>query len=396
MADTSYHHGIRNYEESAGLAVASNIATAVIALLGTADDADATVFPLNTPVLIDRPGDYVAIAGAAGSLGKALKAIALQSGTVPTIVVRVEEGDTPADTTANLIGTTTATGMKTGVQAFLTAEAKTGVMPTIFGAPYLDTKEVTTAVLAVAKSLSGFTYAAAIGNTMSEAILYAKGFGDREVLFLWPDFLAFDVNTKTTDILAAPAVAMGLRAQVDGTDGVAKVLSNVLVKGVTGISKDVFYDIMATGTDADLLNAGNVGTLINRAGFRFWGSRTPAQDTDFLFENYTRTAQLVARRVASIAIQFADKPAYKSILRDLRAAVEKELANLVAENVIIAGKAWFDPSKNNATFAKAGKFALSYDYAPYPPIEDLSLYQVFSDDYFGQLVASATANTSAS
>ena len=50
MAD--YLHGVRVLELNDGTRPIRTIPTAVIGLVCTADDADATVFPLDTPVLL--------------------------------------------------------------------------------------------------------------------------------------------------------------------------------------------------------------------------------------------------------------------------------------------------------------------------------------------------------
>ncbi|RBF83593.1 phage tail protein, partial [Xanthomonas oryzae pv. oryzae] len=48
---TAYHHGVRVIEFSAGTRTIRTVSTAVVGLVATADDADATIFPLNKPVL---------------------------------------------------------------------------------------------------------------------------------------------------------------------------------------------------------------------------------------------------------------------------------------------------------------------------------------------------------
>jgi uncharacterized protein len=67
---------------------------------------------------------------------------------------------------------------------------------------------------------------------------------------------------------------------------------------VTGLSASVYWDLQTTGTDADLLNQACVTTLIRKDGFKFWGQRTCSDDPLFLFENYTRTAQVLADTMA--------------------------------------------------------------------------------------------------
>ncbi|EPA8560849.1 phage tail protein, partial [Yersinia enterocolitica] len=86
-----YHHGVRVLEINEGTRVISTVSTAIVGMVCTSDDADATAFPLNTPVLIT---DVLAAAGKAGkkgSLAASLLAIAEQARPV-TVVVRVASG----------------------------------------------------------------------------------------------------------------------------------------------------------------------------------------------------------------------------------------------------------------------------------------------------------------
>ena len=47
-----FHHGVSVQEISGGTRPLRTVSTATIGLVAIADDADATTFPLNTPVLI--------------------------------------------------------------------------------------------------------------------------------------------------------------------------------------------------------------------------------------------------------------------------------------------------------------------------------------------------------
>lgn len=149
----------------------------------------------------------------------------------------------------------------------------TGVKPRILGVPGLDTKEVAVALASVCQKLRAFGYISAWGcKTISEVKAYRQNFSQRELMVIWPDFLAWDTVISTTTTAYATARALGLRAKIDQEQGWHKTLSNVGVNGVTGISASVFWDLQESGTDADLLNESGVTTLIRRDGFRFWGS----------------------------------------------------------------------------------------------------------------------------
>lgn len=277
---SDYHHGVQVLEINDGTRVISTVSTAIVGMVCTASDADAETFPLNKPVLITNVQSAIAKAGKKGTLAASLQAIADQSKPV-TVVVRVEDGTGDdeetklAQTVSNIIGTTDENGQYTGLKALLAAESVTGVKPRILGVPGLDTKEVAVALASVCQKLRAFGYISAWGcKTISEVKAYRQNFSQRELMVIWPDFLAWDTVTSTTATAYATARALGLRAKIDQEQGWHKTLSNVGVNGVTGISASVFWDLQESGTDADLLNESGVTTLIRRDGFRFWGNRT--------------------------------------------------------------------------------------------------------------------------
>lgn len=377
---TDYHHGVRVVELSDGRRPIRTIETAIIGLVATAADADAAFFPLNTPVLVTDVLAAIGKAGIAGTLSRTLEAIA-DHGSPVCVVVRVEQGADAAATNTNVIGTVTAGGQYTGLKALLAAQAKLGVKPRILGCPGLDTLPVATELVAIAKKLRGFAYVSGIGATKEEVVTYRDNFGDREVMVIWPDFQFFDVDESTTITTPAVARALGLRAQIDEDIGWHKTLSNVPVQGVTGISKDVYWDLQDPSTDAGYLNANEVTTLIRRDGFRFWGSRTCATDPLFAFENYTRTAQVLADSIAEAHLWAVDKPLNPSLARDIIEGVNAKFRELKALGYIIDGKAWYDPAVNDEVTLKDGKLYIDYDYTPVPPLENLQFRQRITDRY---------------
>lgn len=338
-------------------------------------------FPLNTPVLVTNALDAIGNAGTTGTLPAALDAIADQA-NAPIVVVRVEEGSDESETTANAIGTVTPQGKKTGLKALLAAEQNLGVKPRIIGVPGLDTESVTAESVAIAQKLRAFVYASCHGcDNIEEAILYRDGFGARELMLIWPDFVAFDVNTATSSTAYAVARAMGMRAKIDQQVGWHKTLSNVAVNGVTGIDKDVHWDLQDPNTDAGLLNANEVTTLIQRDGFRFWGSRTCSADPLFQFENYTRTAQILADTIAEAHMWAVDKPMHPSLAKDIIEGINAKFREMKALGLLIDATAWFDDVANTKDTLKAGKLYIDYDYTPVPPLENLLLRQRITDRY---------------
>ncbi|AHJ77009.1 MULTISPECIES: phage tail sheath protein [Kosakonia] len=392
---SDYHHGVQVVEINDGTRVISTVSTAIVGMVCTASDADAATFPLNEPVLITNVQSAIAKAGTKGTLASSLQAIADQAKPV-IVVVRVAEGsgdDAQAQTISNIIGTTDANGKYTGLKALLTAEAVTGVKPRILGVPGYDTQEVATALAPICQKLRAFGYVSAWGcKTISDAIKYRENFSQRELMVIWPDFLAWDTVANASATAYATARALGLRAYIDQSVGWHKTLSNVGVNGVTGISTPVFWDLQESGTDADLLNQAGVTTLIRKDGFRFWGNRTCSDDPLFLFENYTRTAQVIADTMADAHMWAVDKPITATLIRDIIDGINAKFRELKSNGYIVDATCWFDESANDAETLKAGKLYIDYDYTPVPPLENLTLRQRITDKYLANLVSSVNSN----
>lgn len=378
---TDYHHGVRVVEVNDGIRPIRTIATAVIGIVCTADDADATYFPLNTPVLVTNIMTAIGKAGTDGTLAKTLDAIA-DHGAPIVVVVRVAEGLDAAATTTNVIGSVTVGGQYTGMQALLAAEAKIGVRPRILACPGLDTQDVAAALATIAQKLRAFAYVSAWNcDTVSAAVAYRANFSQRELMLIWPDFLAFNVATSATETAWATARAVGLRAKLDEDIGWHKTLSNIGVNGVAGITKDVFFDLQNPATDAGLLNADEVTTLVRRDGFRFWGSRTCSDDPLFAFENYTRTAQILADTIAEAHMWAVDKPMHPSLVKDIIEGINAKFRELRGLGYIVDARAWYNTEVNDATTLKSGKLYIDYDYTPVPPLENLVFQQRITDRY---------------
>ncbi|WP_288398592.1 phage tail sheath protein [uncultured Serratia sp.] len=383
-----YHHGVRVVEINDGTRVISTVSTAIVGMVCTAEDADASVFPLDTPVLITDVLAASGKAGKKGTLAASLRAIAEQAKPV-TVVVRVATGKDAAETTSNIIGGANAEGRYTGMKALLSAQAELGVKPRILGVPGLDNQEVATALAGICQQLRAFGYISAYGcKTVQEATKYRDNFSQRELMLIWPDFVSWNTSANQSDIAYATARALGLRAKIDTETGWHKTLSNVGVNGVTGITASVFWDLQAPGTDADLLNEACVTTLIRKDGFKFWGSRTCSDDPLFMFENYTRTAQVLADTMAEAHLWAVDRPVTPTLVRDMIDGINAKFRELKSAGLIIDGNCWYDESANTKETLKAGKLFIDYDYTPVPPLEDLTLRQRITDRYLANLAAS--------
>ncbi|MBH9536922.1 phage tail sheath subtilisin-like domain-containing protein [Novosphingopyxis sp. YJ-S2-01] len=378
--DTLFH-GIKVNEPLIGIRPLLGVASAVIGLVATAPDADAAMFPLDKPVLITDIRTALGKAGEQGTLPLSLGAIADQVSPV-CVVVRVEQGADVTGTEANLVGDAAA---YSGVHALLAAESHLGVRPRILGIPGLDSRDGVAELLIVAKKLRGFVYASCNGAaSIAEAVTYRGEFSERELMLIHPDWSGFSGH--------AVAAAMGLRAKIDEDTGWHKTLSNVPVSGVTGMSAPVFFDLQDASTDAGVLNAAPVTTLVRMNGYRYWGNRTCSDEAQFAFESAVRTSQVLQDTIAQGLAWAVDKPLSPQPIRDVRETIDAEFRPLKGEGRIIGAETLpLDPALNSADALAAGRVVIDYDYTPCAPAENMTLNQRISDRFYASFADQVAA-----
>lgn len=270
MADT-FLHGIEVLDIDDGARVIQTASTSVIGIVGTAPNADATVFPLNTPVLIAGSRAMAAklIAGTSvsdnGTLPDAVNHILDQTGAV-IIVVRVDKGISDAATLANVLGgVDPTTGNYNGIQAFLAAEPALGFKPRILIAPGFTHQRVTNglATLTVTAQGSGYT-----DGTYSLTISGGGGTGAAATATVSGGKVTAGTITNSgsgytsTPTFALPAGAgSGTGATFAGTVGTT---ANAVVSALVGIADRLRAVIIADGpstTDAGAIAyAGDFGS----------------------------------------------------------------------------------------------------------------------------------------
>lgn len=376
-----YHHGVSITEISGGTRNLQTIRTGVIGMVGTAPDADPAVFPENVPTLVTDINSVLGKAGDQGTLAMSLDAIASQCSPIG-VFVRAPAGADEAETTSNVIGTVTASQQYTGLQALLVAQSILGVQPRVLGAPGLDNQSVTTKLVELAQKLRAFAYARCVGETVSEMIAYRKQFGARELMLIAPNFLKWNASTNTAESVAATAFALGLRPKIDSEQGWHRCISNVAVNGAEGIDKDISWNLLSSDTDAGLLNQAGITTLINKNGYRFWGSRTCASSSLFHFETATRTAQIIAETIADNMFSVVDGVMVPNSARDIIDTTNAKLTEWTRLGFLLGGECWYDDRANTKEKLKDGIIEFDYDFNPVPPMENPRFNQRITDKYF--------------
>lgn len=373
-------HGLTITESATGPRPVKEASLAVIGLIATADgstteiaDALDAQFPLDTPVLVENIRTAISNAGDEGTLKSALEAIADQT-TPNIVVVRVATEVDPDDEEANVIGGVTD-DVYTGMQALLSAEAVVGVRPRILGAPGLNTADITAALVVIAKKLRAFVYAAPIAETVAAAITERGGYSARELMLIYAD---------TTNVFDGDAIAraMGLRARIDEEQGWHKTLSNVAMDGVTGIDRDLNFDLFDPSTPVGLLNDAEITTIIRKTGFRFWGNRTCSDEAEFAFESSVRTSHALQDEIADIMQPFMDNPMNTALIKDILETGNARFRKLITAGQIIGAEMFFDAEDNSASDLAAGRAKFRIEYTPAAPLENPEIGLIITDYYY--------------
>lgn len=381
----SRHHGITANEFTHGVRAISDISTAIIGMVCTADDADNAAFPLNTPIFHTSAYNVLGKAGEKGTLAKSLDAIVDQA-DAQIVIVRVPESDNADTLKANVIGSATG-GNYTGLKALRRAKAITGQTPKILGVPEMDSQDVVTELVGLAQATRAFVYASAGGaENISEVTSYRQNFGQRELMLIDNDFLAFDTTAKTNKPAATIARVLGARAKLDTQIGWHKSISNTEINGVSALKYGRTFDLLDKNCDANTLNNSDVTTLIRENGFRVWGNRTCSSDPMLAFEVAVRSAQIIQETIASAFLWAMDKPMHPSLIEDIIMGINAKLAEYVNKGYILGARVFLDKGKVTPQAIQAGQFDFDYEWTYVPPLENMVFNQHNTDTFFINLV----------
>lgn len=381
---TEFLHGTRAKNRNDGYIELRVKSTAVIAAICTSSDADADFFPVNQCILVTNLDAAIAKSGTQGTLRETLTAIQEEVNT-NIVVVRVEEGETPEITTANIIGTINSDDSRTGLKALELAQ-ETGVVPTIFIIPKYDTdKSVAIALAEHTKNYEGFSYISASHCENIAAVLaYREELSYDEVMLIYGDVITFNSTVGLPTEAYAVAKIAGLRAKLDQDIGWHQSISNNALSNVQGLTKPVTYKpINGYGTEANTLNEKGITVFVRDDGYRVWGNRTcAAADSDKYFEVFTRSAQVVTLTLANLLKSITqDKPMTRKLLETFQARGDRLLAQWTREGRILGGNVILDPDKNGVDNLMSGRPDWLVKFTPIPPLESPGIEVMITDEH---------------
>lgn len=368
-------HGVTANEFTHGARHISDIATNIIGIVATADDADATVFPATKPIFSTSVSALIDKAGSKGTLAKSLDAIADQA-DAQIVVVRVPGSTKAPEQKANVIA---------GIKALAKAPAHTGYKPKIIGAPELDDADVTAELVVTANALEGFVYASAGGAENITALTqYKNGFGQKNLMLIDNEFMTFGAS-KTQETAATVARILGARAMLDQKIGPHKSISNTEIQGVSALKYPRSFGLLDINSDANTINNLNITTLIRENGFRVWGNRTCSADPAWAFEPTVRVSSVIKETIAESFLWAMDKPMHPSLMIDIINSINAKLAEKVYQGWLLGAQVFIDPKKIEKERVAGGIFAFDYEFTVAPPLENIELNQHISDRFIVNL-----------
>jgi len=380
-------HGVDVIELDGGSRPIRTVRSSVIGLVGTAADADADIFPINTPVLIAGSRTEAAKLGAAGTLPSAIDGIFDQAGAV-VIVVRVEHDADANQQLANIIaGVEASTGMYQGVHALLGAESALGFAPKLLVVPgFTHEKAVVSEMLGIADRLRAIIIADGPSTNDADAITYRNEFGSPRVYLVDPAAKVFDTVTATeVNQPMSPRVA-GLIAKSDNDRGFWWSPSNVEIYGIVGTERNIDFTLGDSNARANLLNENEVATVINQKGYRLWGNRTCSSDPKWAFVSVRRTADLINESVLRAHLWAVDRNISATYIEDVVEGVNDYLRHLKAIGAIVGGTCWADPDLNTPDQIEQGKVYFDFDFSPSYPAEHVTFRSSLVNDYLEEIL----------
>jgi phage tail sheath protein FI len=371
MSD-NFLHGVSVVEVESGARAIEGVSSSVIGVIGTAPDAVAEGFPLNTPVLMTGNAADMAKLGTTGTLPTAIAGILAQTGA-NIVVVRVAEGGDANETLLNVIGGITNENY-TGVHAFLVSKSRLGVAPRILIAPKFCSQEVVAEIIPIAERLRAIIVADCPTETDAAAITFATACASQRVYVIYPQL----INTKNETVAASPYVA-GVIARTDKEQGFWCSPSNKVINGIVGLSKPVDFALGDSNCKANYLNENGIATIVNQDGYRLWGNRSTSAEAAYKFLCVRRTADMISNSILRAHLWAVDRNIVKNYLTDVTESVNAYLATLKSQGAILQGKCFANKELNTAANIAEGKVYFDFSFTPAYPAEQVT-FRAFLDN----------------
>ncbi len=243
---------------------------------------------------------------------------------------------------------------------------------------------VVSELLGLAERLKAVIIADGPNTTDADALTYAADYGSKRVYVVDP-FVTVAHGENIVNEPSSAAVA-GLIAKIDNDRGFWWSPSNQNINGILGTARPIDFALGDKNSRANLLNEGNVATIIRENGFRLWGNRTCSADPKFAFLSVVRTADIINDSIMRAHLWAVDRNITKTYIDDVEESVNAYIRGLIAQGALIGGKCYADPDLNSAASIAEGKVWFNIDFTPPYPAEHVIFRSRIVNDYLEDLV----------
>ncbi len=390
MSDPTFGISITRIDNEPRPAVYSDMS--VVGIIGTAPDADALVFPLNTPVFLysDDAAKLDAL-GDGGTLRDAVLLINAQLGefqvAAKVVIVRVAEGVDAAATIANIVGN----GTTTGLSAFLDAGPVLGVIPRLLCAPGFTSQRTGTNANAVCAALPPIcakllAHAVVDGpaTTEQDAIDWRETISSDRLIPVDPAVKVLSSGAPVVVPLSPAVIGVGVRRDHEKQGRPFHSWANQPVQGIVGPSRPINFSLTDGATEGQRLLSANIGVLLRgemgvesaiaQGGFIFVGTDNAGEDDLWRFYNVTRGRDYIhLMLLRTLRIYLGRFNITGQTVQAIVNTMESAMRDLKADGDILGYEIKFTRDQNSPEQLRQGRFTVNFAAEEAPVLRYLGI-----------------------
>jgi phage tail sheath protein FI len=414
MSDPTFGISITRIDNEPRPAVWSDMA--VVGIIGTAPDADALLFPLDTPVfLYSDDATKLTALGASGTLKDAITLINAQLGefqvAAKVVVVRVEAGADVDETIANIVGD----GIATGLHAFLDAGPLLGVIPRLICAPGHTSQRAegeANAVCAALPSICARLLAHAVvdgpATSSQDAIDWRETISSDRLIPVDPAVKMLVGGVATVVPLSPAVIGIGVRRDHEKQGRPFHSWANQAVQGIVGPSRPIGFSLTDGATEGQTLLSHNIGVLLRgelgvetaiaSGGYVFVGTDNAGEDDLWRFYNVTRGRDYIhLMLLRTLRFYLGRFNLTGQTIQAVQNTMVMALRDLKADNDILGFEVKFTRDQNSPEELRLGRFTVSFAAEEAPVLRYLGIqssrYRPALDALLGDLISQVGAVT---
>lgn len=351
----------------------------VVGIIGTAPDADAAVFPVDTPVfLYSDDATKLTALGATGTLRDAITLLNAQLGAfqvaAKVVVVRVAEGVDADATIVNIVGD----GVSTGLSAFLSAGPELGVIPRLLCAPGFtsqpsspDANAVCAALPAICEKLFAHAVVDGPATTEQDAIDWRETISSPRLIPVDPAVKVLSDGLTVVQPASPAVIGIAVRRDHEKQGRPFHSWANQPVQGIVGPSRPINFSLTDGATEGQRLLASNIGVILRgemgvesaiaQGGFVFVGTDNAGEDDLWRFYNVTRGRDFIhLMLLRTLRFYLGRFNITGQTIQAVLNTMETGLRNLKADGAILGFEIKFTRDQNSAEELRQGRFTVTF------------------------------------